>query len=169
MMAVGLVFTACGAAGAYGSASTTSSTGTASPTPGSSVVVKTGTATVNGRSETVLTDADGNTLYYFTPDASGKVTCTGSCASIWPPLQLAAWITSPTASTTLPGSLGTIAGAGGTTQVTYQKWPLYTYANDTAAGQAKGEGLQGKWFVATPSLKPPSTSTSGSSSTSSGY
>ena len=34
--------------------------------------------------------------------------------------------------------------------VTYNKWPLYTYAGDSAAGQAKGEAQTlngGKWYV----------------------
>ncbi|HKS77574.1 MAG TPA: hypothetical protein VJQ07_01770, partial [Gaiellaceae bacterium] len=37
--------------------------------------------------------------------------------------------------------------------VTYNKWPLYTFVNDTAAGQAKGEGQNlngGKWYVISP-------------------
>src|SRR5215203_4502035 len=31
-----------------------------------------------------LTDADGNTLYFFSNDAAGANTCTGGCATAWP-------------------------------------------------------------------------------------
>ena len=34
--------------------------------------------------------------------------------------------------------------------MTYNKWPLYTYAGDSSAGQAGGQGLNlngGKWYV----------------------
>jgi len=42
-------------------------------------------------------------------------------------------------------------GANGT-QVEYSGYLLYTYSGDTAPGQTKGEGLFGKWYVATPDL-----------------
>src|SRR5688572_11553414 len=34
----------------------------------------------------ILVDADGNTLYLFTPDARGASTCNGQCAANWPPV-----------------------------------------------------------------------------------
>jgi predicted lipoprotein with Yx(FWY)xxD motif len=36
--------------------------------------------------------------------------------------------------------------------VTFNGWPLYTFANDKAPGQVNGQGVGGVWFVATPSL-----------------
>ncbi len=38
--------------------------------------------------------------------------------------------------------------------MTYNHWPLYTYAGDSAAGQANGQNLNangGKWYVISPS------------------
>ncbi|HVB78021.1 MAG TPA: hypothetical protein VNI34_09515 [Candidatus Nitrosotalea sp.] len=122
----------------------------------------TGTATVSGSSETVLTDSSGMTLYQFTPDAAGSVTCTGGCAAIWPPLLLPAGIRTPSGSAALSAGLGTLSNPAGGLQVTYNHWPLYTYSLDTAPGQAVGQGVAGKWYVATPTLKAPA-SASGSS------
>jgi predicted lipoprotein with Yx(FWY)xxD motif len=110
--------------------------------------VSTGTATVAGAQQTVLVAQDGKTLYYFTPDnAGGKPTCTGACATTWPPLTVAA----PSAGTGVTGTLAVVMGANGD-QVTYNGHPLYEYAKDTAAGQANGQGILGKWFVATPDV-----------------
>jgi len=33
-------------------------------------------------------------------------------------------------------------------QVTYNHWPLYYFAGDSAAGDTKGQGKNGTWFVA---------------------
>ena len=57
----------------------------------------------------------------------------------------------PTASTALPGEVEVYKNANGN-QVIYNDHPLYTYSGDSAAGQTSGEGLFGKWFVATPDL-----------------
>jgi hypothetical protein len=39
------------------------------------------------------------------------------------------------------GKFGTIKRSDGSTQATWDGHPLYTYVGDTAAGQAKGNGL----------------------------
>jgi predicted lipoprotein with Yx(FWY)xxD motif len=130
------------------SAGTTPTTAPTSSTPAS--VIMTATATVKGQSEMVLTNAQGKTLYYFTPDTATKVACTGGCAQAWPPVLFTGSGT-PTSSATLPGTLSVITGANGA-QVEYSGFPLYTYSGDTAAGQTTGEGLFGKWYVATPDL-----------------
>ena len=54
-----------------------------------------------------------------------------------------------------------------TTQATYDGHPLYTYAGDSAPGQAKGNGLNvsgGLWWEMTVSGAKPATSTSTSGS-----
>lgn len=98
----------------------------------------------------VLVNAKGRTLYVFMPDKQHHVTCTGSCAHYWPPLR---WKGSgkPTAGgSTKSRLLGSDKDPAGGKVVTYNKWPLYTYVGDKAAGQATGEGLNasgGKWYV----------------------
>jgi predicted lipoprotein with Yx(FWY)xxD motif len=132
--------------------SNTTSTGSTGSTGSSqsAVVVKTAPASIKGKSETILTNASGMTLYYFTADTATTSACTGSCSSTWPPLLISGSST-PASATTLSGTLVTLANANGS-QVAYNGHPLYIYSGDTAPGQTNGEGLFGKWFVATSDL-----------------
>jgi len=113
--------------------------------------------TINGTA--VVTNSKGMTLYWFAPDSSTASKCTGSCATYWPP------VTGPvTAGSGVTGTLGTITRADGTKQATYDGHPLYTYIGDTAAGQAKGNGLNlsgGLWYEMTVSGAKPGTTNSG--------
>jgi predicted lipoprotein with Yx(FWY)xxD motif len=105
------------------------------------------TATVGG--VRVLTNARGFTLYWFAPDTPARSACTGVCAGYWPPVT-----GTPSAAPGVTGTLGTITRPGGTTQATYNRHPLYTYAGDTAPGQAFGNNLNlngGLWHEMTPS------------------
>ena len=116
--------------------------------------VKTATATVVGRSETILTTSKGMSLYYYTPDMGSKVTRTGKCAEIWPPLV------APTDQRrSIPGISGrfaTTTNPTGGSLVTYNGWPLYMYTKDAMPGETSGQGVLGVWFVATPDLAPAS-------------
>jgi predicted lipoprotein with Yx(FWY)xxD motif len=96
-----------------------------------------------------LAGADGKTLYVFSLDTPNKSACTGSCATNWPPLTVAAGGSGPTA-TDATGTLATFARDDGTTQVSYNGKPLYYFANDKAAGDTNGQGVAGKWTVAAP-------------------
>ena len=130
--------------GRYGSGGTT-------PTASSSgSLIKTATATVKGTSETILTNAQGLTLYYRTSDVPPSTVCSGGCAGVWPPLVVSG-SGAPTSAASLPGKLTTVADANGN-QVEYNGHPLYTYSGDTGPGQTTGEGVGGVWHVATPSL-----------------
>jgi predicted lipoprotein with Yx(FWY)xxD motif len=165
-----LFIAACGSSSSTGSSGTTptTSTPTATSTTGSAgAVIKTANATVKGKSVTILTNDKGMTLYYFTPDTPTKSACTGACASIWPAL-LFSGSGSPTSATSLPGNLTVVQDAHGA-QVEYNGHPLYTYSGDTAPGQTNGEGLFGKWFVATTTLAAASAPQQATPTTSSGY
>lgn len=104
----------------------------------------------------VLVNAKGRTLYMFMRDARRHVTCTGQCALYWPPLK---WKGSgkPTVGGAAKRKLvGVDRDPAGGKVVTYSRWPLYTYAGDTAAGQSRGENLSnsgGKWYVMSPNGK----------------
>ena len=103
------------------------------------------TAKIGGM--TVLTNSKGFTLYWFAPDTATRSACTGVCAGYWPPVT-------GTASTRsgITGTVGTIKRSDGTTQITYNGHPLYTYVGDTAPGQAFGNNLNlngGLWHEVT--------------------
>ena len=99
------------------------------------------TRTVDG--VTVLTDAEGYTLYWFGPDTAGWSACQGGCARNWPP------VTGPaTWGAGVTGTIGAIARPDGSLQVTYDGHPLYTTTADTGPGQAKGNSVWshgGEW------------------------
>jgi predicted lipoprotein with Yx(FWY)xxD motif len=101
----------------------------------------------------VLVNPAGRTLYVFMKDRRSRVTCTGQCASFWPPLK---WKSKskPTAGGKAKTSLlGTDKNPSGGRVVTYNKWPLYAYSGDSGAGQANGEAQNlngGKWYVISP-------------------
>jgi predicted lipoprotein with Yx(FWY)xxD motif len=100
------------------------------------------TAAIGG--VTVLTDAEGRTLYWFAPDTRTTSRCTGSCAAYWPPLPGA-----PGAGPGVTGRVGTITRPGGGLQATYDGHPLYTYIGDSGPGEARGNNLDlngGLWF-----------------------
>jgi predicted lipoprotein with Yx(FWY)xxD motif len=110
-----------------------------------------GTAVMVGQNTALgsfLVDSKGMTLYLFTKDTPNTSNCSGGCATAWPPLLTSG---APTAGAGLTASmLGTTMRADGTTQVTYNGWPLYYYANDKAAGDTNGEGVGSVWYVITP-------------------
>jgi predicted lipoprotein with Yx(FWY)xxD motif len=173
LAAVALALSACASSGSSSSsaastpaaaASSPASSAPASPAPASSApasivsVGRLGVTTINGTA--VVTNAKGLTLYWFVPDTSTTSKCTGSCATYWPPL-----VGPVTAGTGVTGTLGAITRAGGTTQATYDGHPLYTYAGDSAPGQAKGNGLDvsgGVWWEMTVSGAKPAAATGGS-------
>ena len=102
----------------------------------------------------VLADSHDRTLYLFEKDAGGKSTCSGPCASAWPPLLVHGKLVAVAgASSSL---LGTTARSGGVRQATYDGHPLYYYAGDEVPGQTNGQGLDqfgAAWFVLSPTGK----------------
>ena len=125
--------------------------GSSTPTASSSgQLIQTATAAVNGKAETILTNAQGLTLYYRTTDMPPTTVCSGGCASAWPPL-LVSGSSPPTSAASLPGKLSVQTDANGT-QVEYNRHPLYTFSGDRGPGQTTGEGFGGIWHVVTPTL-----------------
>ena len=152
---IALFIVACGNAttsggGSYGGGSSIPPARTPNTGGTSTSVIQTATVTIKGQSQTVLTNAKGLTLYYFTPDSATQSACSGQCAQTWPPLFFTG-SGSPTSSANLTGKLSVLADVNGN-QVEYNSHLLYAFAGDTAPGQTNGQGLFGKWFVATPDL-----------------
>jgi len=100
----------------------------------------------------ILVGNNGMTLYIFTKDGPDQSNCTGGCLKQWPPLLteghpvLGAGID--------PALVGTAKLPDGSLIVTYNKMPLYYWANDKKAGDTTGEGVGSVWFVVSPDGKP---------------
>jgi predicted lipoprotein with Yx(FWY)xxD motif len=95
----------------------------------------------------ILVDSRGRSLYVFKADAGTKSACTGACATAWPPLLTHGKATSGGASASL---FGTAARPDGGRQVTYNRHPLYLFANDQKPGDVNGQGVVAfgaAWFV----------------------
>lgn len=154
---------ACGSSGgtsASGSGSSPSSAAggsSASSAAGGSASGASSSATVSAKNVpgvgTVLVNSQGRTLYMLTTEKGGKITCTASsgCLHAWPETDLPSGATAAKAGSGVKASLlGTVKGATGQMEVTYNGWPLYTFIGDSSAGTAKGQALTnfgGTWYV----------------------
>jgi predicted lipoprotein with Yx(FWY)xxD motif len=174
LAAVALALSACASSGSSSAASGSTPAAAASSAASAAPAASSGGTSLTAKTiggQQVVTNAAGFTLYWFVPDTSTTSKCTGSCATYWPPVKGPA-----TAMSGVTGTLGTITRSDGTTQATYDGHPLYTYAADSAPGQAKGNGLNasgGLWYEmtvsgATPAAKAAAKATA-SAKTGGGY
>lgn len=100
----------------------------------------------------ILADGDGNTLYVFLKDDADVSTCSDACAETWPPLTVEG---DPEAGDDVDAELiGTIERDDGSTQLTYDRRPLYLYSGDEAPGDTNGQGVGDNWFVVDPEGEP---------------
>ena len=135
-----LFLAACGR-----SSGSTSEGGSPSPS-GSALSVQTDSISGIG---TVPANGAGLTLYHNTKESGSTIVCTGGCVSIWPPVLVTGSL--PQDAGMIKGTFGTIMRPDGSTQLTINGMPLYTYSGDSGSGQARGQGIQGLWFAVTPS------------------
>jgi predicted lipoprotein with Yx(FWY)xxD motif len=108
--------------------------------------------TTNAKFGQILVDDKGMTLYLFVADTGTSSTCYTTCATIWPPVLTTG---APQAGTGAQASLlGTTTRTDGKVEVTYSGHPLYYFVQDKAAGDTKGQainGFGGLWWVMSPS------------------
>ena len=99
----------------------------------------------------ILVDSQGRTVYMFGADTGTTSACTGACAAAWPPVQA---MGTPIAGTGANAALvATTSRSDGTSQVTYNGHPLYTFTGDHQAGDTNGQGLVafgGTWSALSP-------------------
>jgi predicted lipoprotein with Yx(FWY)xxD motif len=157
-IAATVTIAACGG----GSASRTAAAG-ANPSAADTTVTVTQLPGV-GR---VLVDHSGKALYTPNVEASGKIACDNACTAFWKPLTPAKG--NPTGSPNT-GKLGVIKRPDGTSQVTDNGRPLYTFSEDSP-GKATGNGFSDEfngrhftWSV----IRADGTTTSSAGSASSG-
>ena len=96
-----------------------------------------------------LVDGAGHALYLFEADNGTTSNCYGQCAQIWAPVPAGG----PTSGGAQAALVGTTMRTDGSTQATYNGHPLYYFANDKAAGDARGQGINrfgGGWYVVDP-------------------
>jgi predicted lipoprotein with Yx(FWY)xxD motif len=144
---------ALAAAGGVSAAVATSSSASSAPpaasapaSPGAATTIRIAQAQLGGRTQAILTNANGLPLYIYLNDTATKSLVSGGLATLWPPLTAAA----PTAAG-LSGKLAVVNDVHGS-QVAYNGHLLYTFAGDRP-GQVTGQGVQG-FFVATPGIAP---------------
>jgi predicted lipoprotein with Yx(FWY)xxD motif len=88
----------------------------------------------------ILTNAEGRTLYVYSKDTAGKTTCIGGCAERWPPYIV-------TDEGNAGGVFGVIVRDDGRRQWAFNGQPLYFNATDFRPGDRKGGGVDGVWSV----------------------
>ncbi|WP_026554774.1 COG4315 family predicted lipoprotein [Arthrobacter sp. 35W] len=124
---------------------TTSPGGSTTEPMAGSAVLKTATSSLGS----IVVDAAGKTVYYFDKDTagSGASACNGACLAAWPA------VVAPSDAPAVDGvtaTVGTITRNDGTKQVTLNGLPIYTYTPDANAGDVKGQGFGGIWWVIAP-------------------
>jgi predicted lipoprotein with Yx(FWY)xxD motif len=168
-LAIAVTTTACGSSGSGGRADggsvpTLSVPGSVGPPATNPATSGTGQGLPNGVAAVTVLGNDlgdilvdgrtGHTLYAYLGDGKDHPTCVGACAQVWAPFTGTQIGLGPSV-TYKPGEFKLVARpGGGARQLSVNGRPLYTYAGDTLAGQTKGQGVQGRWFVVSPDGTP---------------
>lgn len=152
-LAAGVVVTlaACGSDAAPASSAAETPTDTAAPAetgteaeaPASSAAVSVGSSAEGD----ILVNADGLSIYGFTPDTDGTPTCVDGCASAWPPVTVDG---DGLPEGLDPAVFSVVAHPNGSNQLVAGGWPLYLFAGDAAPGDINGQGSGGNWFLSAP-------------------
>src|SRR5262250_141389 len=127
LIIAGIGLAAVAAGGGVTAAAAAGGTPASSATAGHSATaatVHTASATVAGKTETILVNSGGLPLYFYRPDTAATSLVTGGLAALWPALTSAA----PTAAGT-SGKLTVVHDVHGR-QVAYNGHLLYTFVSD---------------------------------------
>lgn len=93
----------------------------------------------------VVVDGNGRTVYVFDKDTSGKSNCEGDCLAKWPVVP--AGEGTPQLDGIDASLVGTVTRSDGSKQLSIGGLPIYLFAQDTKAGEAKGQAVGGVWWV----------------------
>jgi predicted lipoprotein with Yx(FWY)xxD motif len=139
------------------SSATPAAAGSAAPAVAAAPAAVTATVTITeptiniatvSRLGKILVGDKGMTLYIFTKDTPDKSNCTAACLQKWLPVKT---LGKPSLGAGVDASLFSTASlADGSMVLTYNKMPLYYFSGDSKAGDTKGEGFAGFWFVISP-------------------
>ncbi|MCU1435853.1 MAG: hypothetical protein JWR71_2578 [Pseudarthrobacter sp.] len=124
---------------------TSAAPSTTSPTAAAAVELKTASTSAG----TIVVDANGMSVYFFTKDVkdSGTSACTGACLTAWPPVLSTAAVPAVEG---VAGALGTMTTPDGAKQLTLNGLPLYYYEKDKSPGDVTGQGVGGVWYLSDP-------------------
>ena len=109
--------------------------------------------TVGGKTESIVVDGRGATVYELGGESLAHLTCYNkTCFNIWIPVKVASSSTKLTTTARVPGKLSVFRRVkGGFYQAMLDKHPLYYYDGDKGQkGSAKGQGIVsfgGRWHV----------------------
>jgi len=171
VLAIGLA--ACGSSNS--SDPTTAAASSGAGGGGDTVMTKSISGTGN-----VLVDSSGAALYTNDMDTGSKFACTGQCLTEWVPLAAPSQGNPSSSDSATEAKLGTAKRPDGSTQVTFDGMPLYTFVEDSS-GQVTGNGFADSfagtnfvWTVAmagggSASSTPPATTQGSSGGGSMGY
>jgi predicted lipoprotein with Yx(FWY)xxD motif len=98
-------------------------------------------AASGGLYRTVVVDGSRRTLYHLSGESSSHILCTGSCLLTWPPLAVGSSHARLVEGRGVQGALAIFRRPDGRLQVTLRGVPLYRFAGDRTAGQARGNGI----------------------------
>ncbi len=173
VVAAGLLAAACSSGG--GSSPTTTTAAAASSASSAAAPSSAASGATLSVADGHLVDSTGRTVYLWVADTGTASTCSGSCATAWPPVPSSG---APTAGTGVTAAqITTISRSDGSQQLAYHGHPLYYFIQDKAAGDALGQGSSAfgaKWWevdgsggaittVSAPSTAPNSAAKSSSS------
>jgi len=96
-----------------------------------------------GGKRDVLVDQNGCALYLDTSDTPEHTDVTGDQQRTWIPILAPVQVTGELDQS----KVGTFTRPDGTRQATYNGHQLYRFAGDRAPGEAKGQGVDGKFFL----------------------
>jgi predicted lipoprotein with Yx(FWY)xxD motif len=148
-IAIGLLAAACSSGSTSSSATPAASSAASQPSSSpSAAAAQISLHSLAKIPAKALVTGNGRALYLFEADKNGKSTCTGACASSWPPYTVSG--TAQAGPGVKQSLLGTIQRPDGTMQVTYNGHPLYLFTGDSGAGTANGEGSKAfgaGWYV----------------------
>jgi predicted lipoprotein with Yx(FWY)xxD motif len=99
-----------------------------------------------------LTDAEGNTLYWFKKDSPNQSVCAGPCVEKWP-IYYREKVASPEGIS--DSDFATINRSDGKPQTTFRGYPLYYWFKDAKPGDTSGQGVGNVWYVIDPVNFPP--------------
>lgn len=123
-----------------GAAATTTTSAGGGATTGATVAV------ASSKLGNILVDSNGMTLYLWEKDTTAdKSSCTGACATAWPPEVVTG---TPTYGTGLTASMfSTITRDDGSKQLAVNGHPLYRWMGDKAPGDTNGQDVNDFYVV----------------------